>query len=419
MRFLPLATTQLSNVCDCSIVRKVSTRTASRSPRMSVDEFATHISSSLPAGRSRVRPGRLIVSTSQLRPASVVIVAVIMVSVTICVKCPMRVSATRELGQTCESGVVGVRTDQMLAEPLGCGGFCYWKLVAIGVEVSARDKHKLLGLERLLIGREREIREGNRIVRRDDHQQRGRRDARCPNTRLVHARKSRGPHRHRILPFRRLTERLEVEVDGVLCPIRGWDSGVLTDDRLAPRGFTPRLCALVIVQRRLQRRNAFWRDATQALLIAANRRHLRDHAGYSAIGGPKNQRMATSIAGAPQSDPLRIYLGPGFQIGDRATPIGDLPPGINVLSRFAATDAKGPVVVEQHHEAGVSEGLGEPCDAVFPHAGVAVGHRDGWVTLRIALRKIEPGAKFYTVVDKSDFTAGGHRDLLMAFSGSA
>src|SRR6266576_3734172 len=81
--------------------------------------------------------------------------------------------------------------------------------------------------------------------------------------------------------------------------------------------------------------------------------------------------MATSIAGAPQSDPLRIYLGPGFQIGDCATPIGDLPPGIDVLSRFAAADAEGPVVVEQHHKAGVSEGLGEPCDAVFLHAGVA------------------------------------------------
>ena len=52
-----------------------------------------------------------------------------------------------------------------------------------------------------------------------------------------------------------------------------------------------RLSALVIVQRSLQRRNAFWRDASQTLLIAANRRHLRDHAGYSAIGGPKNQRM--------------------------------------------------------------------------------------------------------------------------------
>src|SRR4029077_473708 len=59
---------------------------ASRSPRMSVDEFATHISSSLPGGRSRVRPGRLIVSTSQLKPASVVSIAVIAVSLTICAK---------------------------------------------------------------------------------------------------------------------------------------------------------------------------------------------------------------------------------------------------------------------------------------------------------------------------------------------
>jgi hypothetical protein len=36
-----------------------------------------------------------------------------------------------------QQGVAGVRTDQMLAEPFGCGGFCRWKLVAIGVEVSA------------------------------------------------------------------------------------------------------------------------------------------------------------------------------------------------------------------------------------------------------------------------------------------
>src|SRR6202045_5118439 len=127
--------------------------------------------------------------------------------------------------------------------------------------------------------------------------------------------------------------------------------------------------------------------------------------------------MAASITGAPQSYPLRIYFRPGFQVGDCATPIGDLPPGINVLTRFAAADAEGAVIVEQHHEAGVSEGLGESCDAVFLHAGVAVGHRDGRATLRIALRKIEPGAKFYAVVDKeSDSGTGGHRHLLIAFS---
>src|ERR1700730_5987015 len=67
MRFLPLATTQSSNVCDCSVVRKVSTRTASRSPEIRVEEFATQVHFSWPAGKSRLKPGRLAVSTLQWR----------------------------------------------------------------------------------------------------------------------------------------------------------------------------------------------------------------------------------------------------------------------------------------------------------------------------------------------------------------
>src|ERR1700730_268607 len=125
--------------------------------------------------------------------------------------------------------------------------------------------------------------------------------------------------------------------------------------------------------------------------------------------------MAARIARAPQSNPLRIYLGPRFQIGDCATPIGKLSPGINVLSRLPATDAECPVIVEQHHEAGVGKGLGEPCDSVLLHASVAVCHRDRSATLCIALRKIEPGAKFYTVVDReSDFAMNRHRYLHIA-----
>jgi hypothetical protein len=44
---------------------------------MSVDELATHISSSLPGGKSRVRPGRFIVSTSHRRSVSVLVLAII------------------------------------------------------------------------------------------------------------------------------------------------------------------------------------------------------------------------------------------------------------------------------------------------------------------------------------------------------
>src|SRR6478752_7592504 len=67
MRFLPLATTQSSNDCDCSVVRKVSTRTASRLPETRVEEFATQVHFSRPGGRSRLKPGRLAVSTLQCR----------------------------------------------------------------------------------------------------------------------------------------------------------------------------------------------------------------------------------------------------------------------------------------------------------------------------------------------------------------
>ena len=180
------------------------------------------------------------------------------------------------------------------------------------------------------------------------------------------------------------------------------------------RGGSPRACARSSsFSAASSGRNAFWRDATQTLLIAADRRHLRDDAGYPAIGGAENQRMAPGIAGAPQSDPLRIHLGPGFQIGDRATPIADLPPGIDVLTRFAAADAEAPVIVEQHHEAGIGEGLGEPGDAEFLHGCVAMGHRDRRATLRIAPRQVEPGAELYAVVDgKSDFATGRHRNHL-------
>src|SRR5690242_14891061 len=59
----PLATIASAKLLDCSTVRKASTSTASRSPEISVDELATHISDSFPGGTSRFRPGRVTVNT--------------------------------------------------------------------------------------------------------------------------------------------------------------------------------------------------------------------------------------------------------------------------------------------------------------------------------------------------------------------
>jgi len=49
------------------------TRTASRSPEIRVDEFATDINTGLPCGSPLVNPGRLIARTSQVRAALVAI----------------------------------------------------------------------------------------------------------------------------------------------------------------------------------------------------------------------------------------------------------------------------------------------------------------------------------------------------------
>jgi len=230
----------VQQVCDCSIVRKVSTRTASRPPWMSVDEFATHISLSLPAGRSRVRPGRLIVSTSQLRPASVFQLRHRGLRDYLRKMPDAIFSYDESCGQTCESGLAGVRTDQMLAEPLGCGGFCHWKLVAIGVEVSRRDKPQAswarAPAHRTLARDPR----GNRIVRRDDHQQRVGEcaGAQTPGSymraslvdRIVHVFSHSPPHR-------------AVGGRNRWRPLARYEAGMRLSQlrRLAPRGFTPGL----------------------------------------------------------------------------------------------------------------------------------------------------------------------------------
>ena len=50
--FLPVATTQAARARDSSFVMSGSTRTASRSPWMSVDAVGDHISRSSPGGKS-------------------------------------------------------------------------------------------------------------------------------------------------------------------------------------------------------------------------------------------------------------------------------------------------------------------------------------------------------------------------------
>jgi hypothetical protein len=112
------------------------------------------------------------------------------------------------------------------------------------------------------------------------------------------------------------------------------------------------------------------------LLVAADRRHLRDDATQSRIGGAEDDRVAARVAATPQADPLRVDLGPGLQKGDGASPVGDLLPWVDVLARLAVAGAEVAVVVKQHDEAVLRECCCERLDPMLFDPGVSVRHGD-------------------------------------------
>lgn len=81
-----------------------------------------------------------------------------------------------------------------------------------------------------------------------------------------------------------------------------------------------------------QRGDSIGRHATQPLLIAADRRHLRDDGPDPAVGRGEDEHVATGLARAPDADPVRIDLGQGFEEGDGPSPVGDLAPGVDIVT---------------------------------------------------------------------------------------
>src|SRR4029077_770229 len=123
--------------------------------------------------------------------------------------------------------------------------------------------------------------------------------------------------------------------------------------------------------------------------------------------------MPSGIARPPQSDAVRVNFWTAFEIRDRATPVSNLSPWINVLARFTAASAEGPMIVQQHDKTGVSESLSKLREAALLYGGVAVRHRDGRATRCFALWKIKPSAKFRVTISRErDFAAGHYYEYL-------
>jgi hypothetical protein len=91
------------------------------------------------------------------------------------------------------------------------------------------------------------------------------------------------------------------------------------------------------------------------LFVAADRGYLGDHGLESAIGGAQHQRVSAGKAGAPQTDPVGVHRGMGFQVGDGIAPIGDLPPRVDVEAWLTVADPEPAVIMHKHHQTRLGE----------------------------------------------------------------
>src|ERR1700730_1145249 len=85
--------------------------------------------------------------------------------------------------------------------------------------------------------------------------------------------------------------------------------------------------------------------------------------------------MPAGVAGAPQPNTIRIDCRMALQIGDPPAPVGNLPPRVPLIARFAIAVTEPSVVVHQHHESRLGKHAGESVQPVLAHSGIPVGPR--------------------------------------------
>ena len=111
----------------------------------------------------------------------------------------------------------------------------------------------------------------------------------------------------------------------------------------------------------LKGRDGIGRYAAQSLLVPAYGGYLRDDSPDAAVGCAEHQDMAAGVTGAPNSDSRCIDFGQRFQKRDRPPPIGDLAPGIDVVSNGPIARTEISMVMDERDETGLGESA---CEAL-------------------------------------------------------
>src|SRR5262249_43546072 len=205
---------------------------------------------------------------------------------------------------------------------------------------------------------------GNGAEEGPHNQQGGRGPRSHPDARLIHAGRPSRPNRDRVFPGARGSV-LQVKIDGLLAAISRWNCGIVAHDQLPAQGLATQLTAVILGKRCLKGCDSFRRDASQTLFEAADGRDLRHNGAEPPIGSTENNSVTAGIAGSPDANMSRIDFRLVLKKRNRAPPIGDLLPRVDISALRAITRSEIPMVMNEHDETGLCEGPHEWLEAVL------------------------------------------------------
>lgn len=257
-----------------------------------------------------------------------------------------------------------------------------------------RQQHQPLRLPGLLVGGQGQVGGRHRVVfGHQQHQRRGA-DAFDVAARFVLAGPLAGAQGHAVLPVRRQGGAGAVEGAGIGT---GVEAGrVAFADHPAVAGRLPLVAGQAVGLEGLPRGMQARPRAPQEALVAADGRHLGDHAAHPPVQRAEHDGVAAAVAGTPDTQAAGVHFRAQAGPGEHLAQVVHLLPRVDVLARFPTTGTEAPVVAEHHGKAGLGEVTGEGIQVQRLERGEAGAHQQQWEGGR-GIRQVVPGVQFDSV----------------------
>src|SRR4029077_21114343 len=106
----------------------------------------------------------------------------------------------------------------------------------------------------------------------------------------------------------------------------------------------------VLDEHALRDRDHVRADQATGVPVAADQGHLRDDALDASVNRPNDQHVGATVARAPDADPVLVHLRKRAGVGNGVTAVGNLPPGVDVLTGLAIAGAEAAIVEDKGPE---------------------------------------------------------------------